>query len=243
VLLTVLLAAAVGIILYYRVHLWWWLSADRARLNEVQAVPTGPMPDTPAPDDWVRCRLGSLEFKLPPGMAKNIETAKTGAPLFVFREGSRQIIIDLPRSENSDVLEVLAGHPRAKSLSLPRLRLACCQVSSNDFRWSMTPEEVSWHAWCIGVGVVLRRGNDGYVETLFREDFDGISHFHDGFAEFDWQNAENGAWSCMCFRDLSGHLDPAWVRAVCQSLRFSGETYPDTMPQEKLLGLFEVLAK
>jgi hypothetical protein len=243
VLLTALFAVALGLIFYYRVHLWWWLCADRAQLSEVQAVPTGPMPDTPPPDDWLQCRVGSLAFKLPAAMTKDIEVAKTGAPIFVFRDGSRRIILDLPRSENGDVLDILTMHPQAKGVSLPRLRLACYQASSDDFRWSMSPEEVSWHAWCITACVLLRHGNDGYVETMFRDDLDGIAHFNDGDAAFDWQSSENGAWSFMSFRDFSGHLDPAWVRTVCQSLRFSGETYPDSMPKEKLLGLFQVLSK
>jgi hypothetical protein len=103
--------------------------------------------------------------------------------------------------------------------SMPKLRLALYQVSTNDFRWSMTAEEVRWHAFC----VTLRRHSraprsSGRVETLFRDDMDILVLFDDDRAFVEWHCAEGMCGGYMDLGDGSGTIDPVWVRAICHSL-------------------------
>lgn len=120
------------------------------------------MPDIPEPKDGVRRHFGSLEFHLPPKMAGNVETR---APFRVFHDGSKCVIVELPTgiSETDEFLKTgLKLPPQGQGVSRPRLRLAWCQVSSTDFRWSMSQDEVRWHAWCIAMNALCRLEPDGW---------------------------------------------------------------------------------
>jgi len=244
VLLAIAVALVSGLAFHYRFHLLWRFGADRAQLSDVQGIPAGPMPEAAPPEEWVRCRFGSMSFDTPPGMVKNLETAVTGATLLALHDGSRSMIVQLPfgTSDESPLLET-ASAIAGKSVSLETLRLASCRVSSDDFRWSMRPDEVRWHTFCVCMTATLKVASDGWVETLFRDDLEGIAHFNTGHAWFDWRSSDGAAGGYIHFKDSGGRLDPTWVRSICHSLRFSGEVFPDRMPKEELLALFKVISK
>ena len=57
------------------------------------------------------------------------------------------------------------------------------------------------------------------METLFRDDLDGIVHFHDNVAEFDWQCKNHPRCGLLFFKCKDKTLDLNWIRAVCQSIK------------------------
>jgi hypothetical protein len=215
---------------YYRFHLMWLYAANHLGLASVQAVPDRPMPETPIPKDWVRCSLGRIEFSLPTELAKNKVPQKEGITVSAFRHGSRVVLVGSP-SDSSDISGLLkaATHlsPQSESFTLPKLRLACYQASSNDFRWSMTPKQAGWHAFRITTSSMLRLMPGGHTESLLRKDLDAVVHFDDERAALDWQSDECKLGGYMHFMERDGKINPDWVRAICQSLKVLKEAEPE----------------
>ena len=242
-LATAVFALVLGLTIHYRMHLWWRYSAAGTRLTDVEAIPTGPMPDAPSPKAWSHCRFGSLEFVLPLKLTKNLEAAPG---LLCLHDDSRSVIIRLPTDLTDELAFLqtdLAMPPQAQGLSCPRLRVACYQSSFDGFRWSMTQEEVRWHVWRVAMSPMLRLRSDGWVETLFRNDLEGVAHFGGEHAAFDWQTKHGKVGAYIHFKQQDGEIDPTWVRSVCQSLRFSGEAFPQRVPKKKVLALFQVVSE
>lgn len=210
---------------HYRTHLFWWWQENRAGFPAIQAIPDHPMPTTPIPGDWIRCRVGSLELSLPPELAANrIVPNKGGAPV-VFHDESRVMIVSAPEDmrDLSQLLNTATDlSPPSQPFTLPRLRLALYQVSSDDFCWSMTPEELKWHVFRITTSRLIRPDSVDYTESFSHTGLDGIAHFHGHRVAFDWQSS-NGLGGYIHFRDVGGKVEPDWIRAVCQSLNMSSE--------------------
>jgi hypothetical protein len=145
-----------------------------------------------------------------------------------YRDGSKWAIVDLPedtRKGGEFLKAMLKNLPQGQGLSRPRLRLTWWQTGSDDFRWSMSRSELRWHAWCIAMQRLGRPELDGWAETMFSSDFDGIVMFaasHLG-ATFDWQATHEAVAGFIHFRDDSGKLDPQWVRCVCKSVKIVEE--------------------
>jgi hypothetical protein len=243
---TAIFALLLGLGIHYRFHLLLVYGSARGTLPDVQAVPNGPMPDSPPPADWVHCRFGSLEFDVPAELTKDVVAPENGATLLGLCADSRKIIMTLP-TDHTDIAAYLQsmGVPRqGQGLSGPRLRLACCQASASDFRWSMAPEEVHWLTWRIAMGSLIRlKGDSGWIETLFRDDLEGVVYLGGTSASLDWQSIDSKASGYINFVSYTADVDPAWVRPVCQSVRCTGECFPERMTQEKVRSLFEVISK
>ncbi len=211
------------LIFHFRVHLVLRYAMAFGGLREAKAIPAGPMPEAPEPKDWVRCRFGSAEFSLPPKMAANVETTRNGA-FRVFRDGSVSVMVDLPNdavSMEKDLESATQMPPQGCGMSGPRLRLAWCQTSSADFRWSMSPDEVHWLTWCIVMNNLGQIITDGWAETTFGNEMDGILLIRQDrrFACFEWQSKTKAVYGYINFQDKSGELDPEWLRRVCKSVR------------------------
>lgn len=222
---TVLTIAAVGflallIIFHYRFHLLWLWQANRSGLGNVQAVLDRPMPESPTPNDWVRCRVDRVEFSLPPELAGN-RVANGGT--VVFQHGSRAVAFALPSGpselENRFLQTASELSPDSQKFTMPLLRRACYQASSNDFHWSMTPNEVRWLAFRVTTSKLIRTKSDGHTESFSRQDLDGIIHFCGERSLFFWQSNDGDSEGYMHLVDRSDKADPAWIRAVCQSLK------------------------
>ena len=183
------------------------------------------MPESPTPDGWVRCRVGGIEVSVPPELANNRLTPKNVAPTFAYYQHDSRLVHVSPPADSSEAPGILKTAselcPWSERFStMPRLRHACNQVSSDDFRWSMTPSEVRWHAFCITTGRLGQLSSHGHTESLFRIDADMLIHFyHSGAAAVDWQCTDSLDGGYMNFVDRDNDLEPTWVRAVCQSLR------------------------
>ncbi len=211
----------------YRAHLVWCFTASRLGLHDVQAIPNRPMPECPTPNGWVRCHVGCIAINLPPELASNRLPQKNGESFSVFQCGTRAVVIAPPTDANEFSGFLTAAtelRPGSQQLTVPRLRLACYQASSGDFRWSMTADEVRWHAFCITTGQLIRPMSAGHTESFFRKDCDGIIHFGRQRAIFEWQSKERMRTGYVHFIDRSEQADPSWIRAACQSVTVSGDT-------------------
>jgi hypothetical protein len=233
----VALVVVVGIVvlagLHYRSHLLWQYKASRLGLQDVQSVSDRPMPESPTLNGWVRCRVGCIELSLPPDLAGNRENR---ASLVIFQHGSRSVVVAVPTdaSDFSELLETASELcPQPQRFTMPRLRRACYQASSDDFRWSMTQDEVRWHAFCITTSKLIRPQSYGHTESLFREDLDGIIHFVGDRAVLDWQSNECSLAGYIHLIDRGDNADPTWIRAVCQSLKVLNETETEHQQQSE----------
>lgn len=217
----VVLAVVALLALRYRSHLFWRYEANRLGLHDVQTIPDRPMRDSPTPEGWLRCRVGCIEFSLPPELASSRVAQNNAASPVTFQHGSCAVVVALPADASafSDLLNAASELcPQPQRFTMPKLRRACYQASSDGFRWSMTPDEVRWHAFCITTSRLIRFKSDGHTESFFHQDFDGIVHFFGERAVFDWQG-NNCTWGgYIHFIDHGDKADPTWIRAVCQSL-------------------------
>ena len=229
VVLITVLGVVASVVLYYRSHLFFRYEASRLGLHDVPAIPDRPMSDSPTPDGWLRCRVGPIEFSLPPELADNRAAPNKGASFIKFEHGSRTVIVFLPTvaSDVADLLKTASDlSPQSQRFTVPQLRRACYQASSDDFRWSMTPKEVRWHAFCIITGQLMRTKSHEYTESHVCQDFDGIIEFGDKRIFFEWQSNDR-MWGTMHFIDREDKADPTWIRTVCQSLKVSSEAETD----------------
>lgn len=244
-LLTVIVVPGLLLLIafHFRTHLLWRFGPASAHCSDVGPVPVAAIPDAKTPDDWVHCRFGSLEFDLPAELAENVQQVPNQVPALLFKHKSTSVVAYLPLDGTHSIKELettLLVPPQGRGLSLSRLRVACYQASWDDFRWTMSASEVSWHAWCVSMSSILRFGHGGHVDTLFRDDLEGTVHYSTTHACFDWQATDRSAQAYWHFSEKSGQLDPSWVRCICQSTEFHGEFYPEKIPGEEVMSLFKV---
>jgi hypothetical protein len=85
----VIAALLVGLVLsvsfawHYRFHFLWLHAAKQSDLASIQAVPDRPMPELSVPDNWVKCQVGRVEFRLPPELANNEVLPKGGSSMVI----------------------------------------------------------------------------------------------------------------------------------------------------------------
>src|SRR5438552_17196606 len=84
-------------------HLLWRFGGGYSLTLNQQLLPVSPMPETPVPDDFVRCHFGPLEFRVPPGTVAKPEFKAGGLPHVVLRDGKRDVLVTLP-SDNRTTL-------------------------------------------------------------------------------------------------------------------------------------------
>jgi hypothetical protein len=217
--LIVSIVLSCGILLaYYRSHLLWKYEEWQGNLQDVRAIPDHPMPELDIPDDWVECSLDCMTFRLPPEMAAGKMTEKTirnSGHAAVYQGEHRKINVYLAPSDNK---LGLIQHPiSGKTLTFPRTRLESYRTNADDFRWSMSPQEVQWHRDCMAPHPF--RMSFYSVESLFREDIDGILAFDKRSMHiFEWQNTSGTESGFIHFNDKDEKPDPDWMRRVCQSI-------------------------
>jgi hypothetical protein len=206
---------------HYRYHLLWKYELSRNSFQEIRAIPGHSMPLMRPAEGWEQCRVGRMQISLPPELANSF-THTSDASLVTFEYGPRAVVLALPTDENiyRELLQSASQLcPQQQRLTWPRLRRACYQVSSEDFRWSMTPEELRWHRLCITMSRAFRLSSEGDTESFFRSDLHGFVHFVGDRGVFDWHTAD-GKWSgYIHFIDRSEDKDRTWIRAACQSIR------------------------
>jgi len=222
------LAVGAALLFHFRVHLFWQFQANRLGLRNIPSVPNRPMPHIPVPDTWVRCRVGTLEFSLPTDLASNPDRLNNGS-ICTFYHGWQAVVVSGPidveeYSQFCETASLLC--PESERFTIPRLRLVCSQASSDDFRWSMTPDQVRWHAYCMITRNLIGIPSEGRTEAFFGNDMQGIVHFTHQGATFFWQSITAKRWGYMKFRQRRESPEEDWIRAVCQSVRLSPPAEP-----------------
>jgi len=213
-ILIVIIILSCGILLvYHRSHLLWKYEEWQGNLQDVRAIPDGPMPELDIPDDWVECSVGCMTFRLPPEMAAGKTIEKTGRAVAYQYEQRKISVFLTPRDNRPGLIQ----HPiSGKTITFPRVLLESYRTNADDFRWSMSPQEVQWHRDCM---VPRHFGYQTSVELLFREDIDGILAFdkHNRH-NFEWQNTSGTASGFIYFEDKGEKPDHDWMRRVCRSI-------------------------
>jgi hypothetical protein len=237
-------AFLLGTLLHLWPHLHWRFGWADDSFREVQRVPSAPMPAAETPDDWVRCRFGSLEFDLPPALAARFRSAGENSGLTVLEDGTRTMLLSLPE-KTDEMVEYIedstAALPELQELSPIELRLAMYEASWDDSSWAMSRAELGKHIFLVSMGLFDRAGNPRKVETLFREDIEGLLVVRAGHAEYEWYSADARARGVIQFFQEPEEIDLSWVRPICHSLRFSGECYSNKMKGKELAELFEIV--
>jgi hypothetical protein len=230
---------------HYRLHFYWAFYASREPVvQQVHAVPVSSMPDSPVPDDWVHCRYGPLEFDLPQDLADKVDVK---SQTLYFKDEQRALLV-APLTDASEFMENLRKDlppPRlGEGLSWLDLHLATFRADYNEFRWSMSPDEVAWLSWRIGFN--LLRGKTESVETIKHDDLEGFLAYSQFAGSFEW-NTKDGRVQGVCT-----YINKNWtaadsdtIRRVSQSLKITGKIYPVTNPKtdEEVRASFEVLPK
>src|SRR5262245_47260654 len=106
IILSLALGIALGLgILLYGPHLIWKLKLQALpAARNVKSIPVSPLPEVQVPDDFARCRFGSISFSVPRGMVSKPEFKGTGLSRVVLRDGKREVVVVLPK-DNRQVLE------------------------------------------------------------------------------------------------------------------------------------------
>ena len=121
-----------------------------------------------------------------------------------------------------DIVDAVASEAQSQMAvkyyrSFPQLSLACYQVSTRDFHWSMSAEEVRLLMLRIQLSRHVRLRNEVSVESFWGEKFNGLLRFSDsGRATFSWETGKNGGR--LLFKNRDGPVDKDVVRAICQAI-------------------------
>lgn len=242
VLLVALLACLLALMVRYEAYIRWKIVSARSGWSGVRAIPTHRMPDTSMEEKWPRCRFGSLEFILPPEFVNSGEVKTNGSVIILaFCTDLRSMIVTVPTKAQdrrrifAELQKDYALPCERQRLSLTKLRLASYRASSDDFRWSMTQQELRWHMWCICMRSAFTLGSGQSAEYVLRDDMEGILNLSHGarIVNFDWQTADDSFGGSFVFSQKNGQIDPTWVRCVCQSVRFTVSGIPRPIPQEE----------
>jgi len=105
----------------------------------------------------------------------------------------------------------------------------------------MSRQELASHMFLVSSASLGYLMSPEKVETLFRGDIEGLLDVMGKVADFQWYSTDGRAWGAINFVQKSGNIDLSWVRPVCHSVRFTGEVYSDSLTDEELAELFEIV--
>ena len=220
-------------------HLVWkWSNSF-----DVKAIPTVPMPRGAFTEESVLVKVGSVELRIPEPLGHDARPVAGGLVGLHCDSDSKEVFVGLPYSNRETrraFHKELADLPDRYRKSVPQLHVAIYQASSEDFSWSMSFDELQWHAWLIKKSRGIRVSSVSHVETLFGDEIEGILLVMQRSAVFEWYSKDGNAYGNVFFEEPMGEIDLKWVRPVCASLRFSGEVYPYEMTIEDLTKLVEL---
>lgn len=230
VVVAVVLGVSILAGLHFRHHLLWRYQASRLGLENVQRISDSPMPESPTPSDWVRYQIGVIEISLPPELAQTASQPSDQSEI-VFHHGSRLVWVHQPEDMSKDSARLQSAtelSPDPEQFTSMKLHRACYQVDSGDFRWSMTSDEVKWHAFCIVASQFIRTGgNNGRTESFSRPNLDGFVHLVDDRGYLIWESRDHTWGGHIVIAETDEQANSAWIRTVCQSLRLRDESVAD----------------
>ncbi|MCA9097144.1 MAG: hypothetical protein KDA36_02115, partial [Planctomycetaceae bacterium] len=183
---------------WYSITTGWWVSAALCAMPRLwgQAhLAVIEMPIVEIPKDWIEISEGGMKFRLHPDLKRLDAPELAGKGLLVFTgDRERKIIV----SEPDELLDIksIQGLQKlgddVRGVSLPRLKIRAYQVSSRDFRWSMSPEEMRKHFDSLRLSRYLRFSSTERLESLLGTELDGLLHVElkSSSKSFDWESKE-----------------------------------------------------
>lgn len=146
------------------------------------------MPEVEIPEDWTEHVLGHVRFRLPPDLllrksgptAGGVLTDQTSdATYFNFYGEKTAVSIVLSSHDNSDFLNIVSQmHPTKKTFSsMSELRLEACGAVGEDFRWSMSHKEATWHTFIISLRPIFVDSFTERTESACGRNWEGLLLF------------------------------------------------------------------
>jgi hypothetical protein len=222
--------------LIWRVNLWW-LTGSWELPEGGLAVPLSTHPETAIPPDFVKCRLGPVEVRVPPTIGKP-EFRGGALPCVVLRDDNRILALGLPRDNRKALEAIRTELAECGGLNtVPRLEAEAYATRPADFRWSMSRQEFARHRWLLRYrGVVPVQA----VETWLDGEVEGLLLTLGHSAVFEWIGADGAASGVIIFEHKHGVVDLTWVRPICASLRYSGGVFGETTTADEAAKLFRI---
>jgi hypothetical protein len=212
-------------------HLWWWVT----HRDERSGVPAVSM-FAPSADELAQLsyrHFGSLEFGIIPGLGSDVRpAARLGG--VVFSDGERTLAVSLPKDHYRTwrtQVDVIAALPKRFRTSPKRLEALAYQTGTAQFRWHMTREELSFYGWLLGYKQLVCAQGVTAVETLYRDDMEGLLLVFPNSASFEWVSYDGRASGVLLFTDRAQTRDMSWIHRSCVTLRYGGGTYPEDIAE------------
>ena len=207
----------------YRSHLLWKYTEWQHNLKKVEKIPNRLMPECNVPEDWVEHSWGCMSFRLPPEASLFKEANKTVA-YFCGDIGTLITLSPLSPEMMSFLDASSQMYPvPGLSMTMPRLRLESSAVGANDFRWSMSSEEVRWLSYAVPLRSAVFLDDVKSSESLHRKDWEGVLFFRERLVFFDWQCTTGSTGGYIWFNNTNEEqeLDRDIVRKIVQSIKIN----------------------
>ncbi|MGE5194028.1 MAG: hypothetical protein ACM3U2_16150 [Deltaproteobacteria bacterium] len=239
-----LLAAVAGAGYFWWPHIYFKFQLAR---NEVR-IASVPVTELKAPGrtaGWADCRIGPVSLKLPSALAENADRSVEQGTIS-FSTPGQQFSTNIPFRIDPQTRAEHAKLADEFKMSPTRLIAESYRKGTDDFRWSMSREELRHLQVLLQMGVSnFPHSHAMAVETRFDGAVEGVLiHGDRQAAIFHWQTTSGVAFGVLLFRQKEGDLDLDWVRDVCKSLACDESRLGDKESSKKdlreLLEMIEV---
>lgn len=235
----VIVLSSAAVLCHFRYHLLWKYKSLTS-LRTVRPIPVSPIPAVGPTSGWYRCRIGPLSLCIPADLIEHGERISVFGGLALKGDHLLIGMQAMPVLGNADfVKDVEKGFrlqfPRRKWESYAHLEAELFRASADDFRWSMSPDEVrDFTLWMTSAATGVPR-DCTFVETRFDAHIEGILGFFEkeDTARFSWMLTDGTSGGLILFTSPDGRLNPDVVREICQSFECNGPL-PEKWSKEDL---------
>lgn len=220
-LVTMCFGIAVPLAWHYRFHLLWLVQERQFKSKQLVPVRCVQLPEVAVPDEWVKCRVGCMEFNLPSVFATNIVYRHNTKEDVQFRFGEKVVAIVEPMKTDDPLLSISSKiFDTPDNLTFPHLEVLCYKMDYNRFIWSMTSSQVRQYMYLIALRRILYRSNEAncWMEYSLGGDIDMTVFFEKCHVTLRWECQRVGMDGYAHFFDLEDTIDWDWVRAICRSM-------------------------
>jgi len=220
------IAVSIGILVavaaagfWWAPHIHWVYTLSRQDVK-IAPVAVKELKASGATDGWAKCRIGPLSFQLPADFAENAGRELGKSPGTVtLTEGDLELTLFIPFRVPADQKTVLMAMADELHMSMHEMIVAAYRSSTDDFRWTMSRDELLRHQKLLSLSqpnffphdrsVAVETESDGAKESVLIMNAAEV-------AMLQWKTgAANGYLS---FAHKKGKLNLETVRNVCHSL-------------------------
>jgi hypothetical protein len=220
------IAVAIGILMAVAAAgFWWWPHIQWAYIIsrndiKVQAVAVKELKASGSIDGWASCRIGPLSFQLPSELAENAQRdLGKSAGTVTLTDGDLQLTFFVPVQMSADQKTSLMAFADEMHMSLLKMIVASYRSSTDDFRWTMSRDELRSHQRLLSLSQpqFFPHERGVTVETAFEGPQEAVLIVSNAeSAMYQW--ATPAAKGYVSFVLPKGKLDLDMVRNVCQSM-------------------------